>query len=54
MEDHKSDIQGPLKMTSPPMSEKDAKLAQKLGQLQPFIAVFPQAFAGQLAFFGPA
>ena len=23
-------------------SEKDAKLAQKLGQLQPFIAVFPQ------------
>ena len=22
-------------------SEKDAKLAQKLGQLQPFIAVFP-------------
>ena len=24
-------------------SEKDAKLAQKLGQLQPFIAVFPRA-----------
>jgi hypothetical protein len=25
-------------------SEKDAKLAQKLGQLQPFIAVFPQRY----------
>jgi len=23
-------------------SEKDAELAQKLGQLQPFLAVFPQ------------
>ena len=30
-------------------SEKDAKLAQKLGQLQPFIAVFPQQCMGQLA-----
>jgi hypothetical protein len=29
-------------------------LAQKLGQLQPFIAVFPQECAGQLAPFGPA
>ena len=26
----------------PPRSEKDAKLAQQLGQLQPFTAVFPQ------------
>ena len=34
-------------------SEKDAKLAQKLGQLQPFIAVFPQECMGQLASFGP-
>jgi hypothetical protein len=34
-------------------SEQDAKLAQKLGQLHVFIAVFPQEFMGQLAFFGP-
>ena len=34
-------------------SEKDAKLAQKLGQLQPFIAVFPVECVGQLASFGP-
>ena len=34
-------------------SEKDAKLAQKLGQLQPFIVVFPQECMGQLASFGP-
>jgi hypothetical protein len=34
-------------------SEKCAKLAQKLGQLQPFIAVFPQECLGQLASFGP-
>jgi hypothetical protein len=34
-------------------SEKDAKLAQKLGQLQPFIAVFPQECMGQLGSFGP-
>jgi hypothetical protein len=33
--------------------EKDAKLAQKLGKLQPFVAVFPQACMGQLASFGP-
>jgi hypothetical protein len=33
--------------------EKDAKLAQKLGQLQPFIVVFPKDCMGQLAFFGP-
>ena len=31
-----------------PMSEKDAKLAQELGQLQPFLAVFPQECMDQL------
>ena len=31
-----------------PKREKDVKLAQKLGQLQPFIAVFPQECMGQL------
>jgi hypothetical protein len=34
-------------------SEKDAELTQKLGQRQPFIAVFPQKCVGQLASFGP-
>ena len=34
-------------------SENDAKLAQKLGQLQPSIAVFPPENMGQLAYFGP-
>jgi hypothetical protein len=34
-------------------SEKDAKLAQKLGQLQPFIAVFSQECTSQLAASGP-
>jgi hypothetical protein len=34
-------------------SEKDAKLAQKLVQLQPFIAVFPQECMGQFSYFGP-
>jgi hypothetical protein len=33
--------------------EKDAKLAQKLGQLQPFIAVFSRENMCQLASFGP-
>jgi hypothetical protein len=33
---------------------KGAELAQKLGQLQPFIAVFTQECMGQLASFGPA
>jgi hypothetical protein len=32
---------------------KDAKLAQKLGQLQPFTVVSPQEGMGQLASFGP-
>jgi CRP-like cAMP-binding protein len=31
-------------------SEKDVKLAQKLGQLQPFIAVFPRQCMGQLVY----
>jgi hypothetical protein len=34
-------------------SEKDAELSQNLGQLQPFLAVFPQEHMGQLASFGP-
>ena len=34
-------------------SEVDAKLANKLGRLQPFTAVFPQECVGQLALFGP-
>jgi hypothetical protein len=38
----------------PRPSEKDAKFAQKLGQLQPFIAVLPPECVGQLASFGPA
>ena len=36
-----------------PYSEKDAKLAQMLGQLQPFLAVFAPECVGQLAYFGP-
>ena len=35
------------------VSEKDTELAQELGRLQPFIAVFPQECMGQLASFGP-
>jgi hypothetical protein len=34
-------------------SEEDAESAQKLGQPQPFIAVFPQGCTGQLGYFGP-
>ena len=33
--------------------EEDAALAQKLGHLQPFIAVFPSECTGQLASCGP-
>ena len=33
--------------------ERRAELAQKLGQLQPFLAVFPPECMGQLALFGP-
>ena len=36
-----------------PQSENDTKLVQKLGQLQPFLTVFPQECLGQLASFGP-
>jgi hypothetical protein len=34
-------------------SEKAAKLAQTLGQLQSFTTVLPQEYTGQLASFGP-
>ena len=34
------------------MSEEDTKLAQKLDQLQPFMAVFRLECMGQLAYFG--
>ena len=34
-------------------SEEDAELAQRLGQLQPFIAVVRAECVGQLAPFGP-
>ena len=37
----------------PPQSEKDAKLAQKLDQLQPSTAAFSQECMGKLAYFGP-
>jgi hypothetical protein len=37
----------------PPSSEKGAELAQNLGRLQPFMAVFPLQCMGQLASFGP-
>ena len=45
-----------LAVAAPPLwiaSEKDAKLAQKLGQLQPFTAVFPRECMGQPASSGP-
>jgi hypothetical protein len=35
------------------LTVKDTKLAQKLGQLQPFTAVFPQGCTGQIASFRP-
>jgi hypothetical protein len=34
-------------------SEKDTKLAQKMGQFRPLIAVLPQRCTGQLASVGP-
>jgi hypothetical protein len=37
-----------------PSNEKGAVLAQKLGQLQPLIALFPHECMGQLASFGAA
>jgi hypothetical protein len=33
--------------------EKGSKLAQKLGQLQPFLAIFPPECTGQLSSSGP-
>ena len=46
-----ADLRGPVD----PLvhGEKDAKLTQKLGQLQPFVPVFPPEYMGQLASFGP-
>jgi hypothetical protein len=43
------------KMRTLQVRDNKPKLAQKSGQLQPFIAVlvFPQACTGQLASFGP-
>jgi hypothetical protein len=38
----------------PVQGETDAKSVQKSGQLQPFIAVFPQECMGQLAYLGPS
>jgi hypothetical protein len=38
---------------TPLKSETDAKLTQKLGQLQLFLAVFPQEYLDQLVSFGP-
>jgi hypothetical protein len=38
---------------APAPGKKDAELPQKLGRLQPFLAVVPQECTGQLAFFGP-
>ena len=35
-----------------PQSENGAKLAQKLGQLQPFVAALPQECMSQLEPFG--
>jgi hypothetical protein len=40
----------PILLASP--SEKDANLPQKLGQLQPFLAVFLHEYMGQLAHLG--
>jgi hypothetical protein len=51
--DHDPPLVAAAKKVPTITSEKDAKLAQKLGQLQPFAAVFPQECMGQLASFGP-
>jgi hypothetical protein len=53
LEEHKRRT---LRGDRPPLGEVglDTKLAQKLGQLQPFIAVFPQGCMGPLASFLPA
>ena len=44
---------GTLNTPDAPPGEKDATLVQKLGQLQPFIAVLPEECMGQLASSGP-
>jgi hypothetical protein len=46
-------VADPARAAATAASEHDAKLAQKLGQLQPFAASFPQECMGQLAYFGP-
>jgi hypothetical protein len=43
---------GVFPLLPPPQGEKDAVSAQKLGQLQPFLAVYPQECTGQLASLG--
>ena len=43
---------GPLGIGIEPPSENDTKLAQKMGQHQSFIAVFPQECMGQIASYG--
>jgi hypothetical protein len=43
----------PFVISAKNQSEKDAKLAQKLGQLQPFTALFPPECMGQVASSGP-
>jgi hypothetical protein len=40
------------KFSLPGEKDIDAKLVQNLGQLQPFIGVFPQECMGQLGYFG--
>jgi hypothetical protein len=42
-----------LEIYTAALREKDARLAQKLGQLQPFVAVFSQGCTGQLGPLGP-
>ena len=42
-----------LALVTAALSETNAKLAQELGQLQPFLSVFPQECMGQHASFGP-
>ena len=43
----------PLLLLHRQPGERDAELAQKLGQPQPFAPVFRQGCVGQLAVFGP-
>jgi hypothetical protein len=50
---HLCDVYATVVAVSASQSEKGTKLAQKFGQLLPFIAAFPQECIGQLASFGP-